>query len=56
MVGGKKGFNSVLALIFTFAVVVMMYIPMMYIGVSPFIAATLWQIFRRNQLALCLAQ
>ena len=41
MVGGKKGFNSVLALIFTFAVVVMMYIPMMYIGVSPFIAATL---------------
>ena len=38
---GKKGFNSVLALIFTFAVVVMMYIPMMYIGVSPFIAATL---------------
>ena len=41
LVGGKKGFNSVLALIFTFAVVVMMYIPMMYIGVSPFIAATL---------------
>uniref|UniRef100_UPI003FF14469 YibE/F family protein n=2 Tax=Clostridia TaxID=186801 RepID=UPI003FF14469 len=32
LVGGKKGFNSVLALIFTFAVVVMMYIPMMYIG------------------------
>ena len=41
LVGGKKGFNSVLALIFTLSVVVMMYIPMMYIGVSPFIAATL---------------
>lgn len=40
LVGGKKGFNSVLALIFTFVVVIMMYIPMMYIGVSPFIAAT----------------
>lgn len=68
LVGGKKGFNSVLALIFTFAVVVMMYIPMMYIGVSPFIAATLSVViitlitfilladFQKNQLALCLVQ
>jgi len=40
LVGGKKGFNSILALIFTFVTVVMMYIPLMYIGVSPFIAAT----------------
>lgn len=40
LVGGKKGFNSILALIFTFIAVLMMYIPLMYIGVSPFIAAT----------------
>ena len=41
LVGGKKGFNSILALIFTFVAVIMMYIPMMYIGISPFIAATI---------------
>lgn len=41
LVGGRKGFNSILALIFTFATVIMMYIPLMYIGVSPFIAATI---------------
>ena len=40
LVGGKKGFNSILALIFTFATVIFLYIPLMYIGVSPFIAAT----------------
>ena len=40
LVGGRKGFNSILALIFTFATVIMMYIPLMYVGVSPFIAAT----------------
>lgn len=39
LVGGKKGFNSVLALIFTFIVIMMMYIPMIYIGCSPFLAA-----------------
>ena len=40
LVGGKKGFNSILALIFTFATVIFLYIPLMYIGASPFIAAT----------------
>ena len=40
LVGGRKGFNSILALVFTFVVVLMMYIPLMYIGISPFIAAT----------------
>ncbi|WP_294785882.1 YibE/F family protein [uncultured Eubacterium sp.] len=40
LVGGKKGFNSILALLFTFVTVIMMYIPLMYIGISPFIAAT----------------
>lgn len=39
IVGGKKGINSILALIFTFIVVIMLYVPMMYIGVSPFLAA-----------------
>lgn len=36
LVGGKKGINSIAALIFTFIVVIMMYVPMMYIGISPF--------------------
>lgn len=35
LIGGKKGFNSIIALIFTFCVVIMLYIPMMYIGISP---------------------
>ena len=39
LVGGRKGINSIIALIFTVIVVICMYIPMIYIGVSPFIAA-----------------
>lgn len=39
IVGGKRGINSILALIFTFMVVILLYVPMMYIGVSPFLAA-----------------
>lgn len=41
LVGGKKGINSIIALVFTCIVVMMMYVPMMYIGCSPFLAATL---------------
>lgn len=41
IVGGRKGFNSIVSLVFTFAVIVMLYIPLMYIGCSPFIAATI---------------
>lgn len=37
--GGKKGINSIIALIFTFVVIMNMYIPLMYIGVNPFLAA-----------------
>lgn len=39
LVGGRKGFNSIIALIFTGLVVVMMYVPMMYMGCSPFLSA-----------------
>ncbi|MFR1766878.1 MAG: YibE/F family protein [Lachnospira sp.] len=39
LVGGKKGINSIIALAFTVVMVVCMYVPMMYIGISPFIAA-----------------
>lgn len=39
LVGGRKGINSIAALIFTFIVVIMLYVPLMYIGVSPFLAA-----------------
>lgn len=41
MVGGKKGFNSIIALVFTFLVIIMLYIPMIYVGCSPFLAAVL---------------
>lgn len=39
LVGGKKGINSIIALIFTFVVIMNRYIPLMYIGVNPFLAA-----------------
>lgn len=38
-VGGRKGIDSIIALIFTFIVILFMYIPMLYIGVSPFLSA-----------------
>lgn len=41
LVGGKKGINSIIALIFTFIVVILLYVPLMYIGVSPFLAAVI---------------
>lgn len=41
LVGGKKGINSVISLVFTFIVVIMMYIPMMYAGCSPFLSAVI---------------
>lgn len=41
LVGGRKGFNSVLALIFTLLVVMYLYIPLMYMGFSPFLAAVI---------------
>lgn len=41
IVGGKKGINSIIALAFTFVIVIMLYVPLMYIGVSPFLAAVL---------------
>ena len=44
-VGGKRGIKSMLALIFTFVCVIYLYIPLMYIGCSPFWAAVLVVIF-----------
>ena len=41
LVGGKKGINSIIALIFTCIIVIMLYVPLMYIGVSPFLAAVI---------------
>lgn len=41
LVGGRKGINSIIALVFTFAVVINLYIPLMYIGCSPFVASTI---------------
>lgn len=41
LVGGKKGVTSAAGLIFTFVCILFLYLPLMYIGVSPFGAATL---------------
>lgn len=41
LVGGKKGINSIIALVFTIVVIIMLYIPMIYTGVSPFFAAVI---------------
>lgn len=38
-VGRKKGVASTLALIFTFATIIRLYLPLLYIGISPFFAA-----------------
>ncbi len=39
LVGGKRGIHSIAALVFTFLVILMLYIPMLYIGCSPFWSA-----------------
>lgn len=41
LVGGKRGIHSMVALVFTFAIIIMLYIPMIYIGISPFVSAVL---------------
>ncbi len=41
VIGGKKGVMSAASLIFTFACIIFLYVPMMYLGYSPFLAATL---------------
>ena len=40
-IGGKKGMTSAVALVFTFVCIMFLYVPMMYVGVSPFFAASL---------------
>lgn len=35
IIGGKKGMKSVLSLIFTFSLVIFLFIPMLYLGYSP---------------------
>lgn len=37
--GGKQGLNSVLSLIFTFVCIILLFIPLIYKGMSPIIAA-----------------
>lgn len=41
LVGGKRGIHSIAALVFTFGLILALYIPLMYIGCSPFLAAVL---------------
>ncbi|WP_448902648.1 YibE/F family protein [Eubacterium sp.] len=40
IVGGRRGVASAVGLVFTFVCIIGVYIPMLYIGVSPFISAT----------------
>lgn len=41
MIGGKKGVMSSIGLVFTFVCIFFLYLPLMYTGMSPFLAATL---------------
>ena len=40
-IGGKNGVKSVVGLIFTFVSIIYMYMPMVYMGVSPFLTAVI---------------
>lgn len=40
-IGKSKGLTSILGLVFTFICILYLYLPMMYIGISPFISACL---------------
>lgn len=39
IIGGRQGFNSAVALVFTFVCIVFLFLPMIYRGVSPILAA-----------------
>lgn len=39
LIGGRNGFKSALALVFTFICIIFLYLPMIYKGFSPFLAA-----------------
>ena len=41
LIGGKRGIASSISLIFTFVCIMFLFIPMIYIGISPFFAASL---------------
>ncbi len=41
MIGGRKGVMSAASLVFTFVCIIFLYVPLMYLGYSPFFAATL---------------
>lgn len=41
LIGGRNGVKSVLGLVFTFAMIIFMFLPMIYLGMSPFWAAVI---------------
>lgn len=41
LIGKRKGFTSALGLIFTFVCIIYLYLPMLYLGYSPFFSAVL---------------
>lgn len=41
LIGKKKGLTAILGLVFTFICILYLYLPMMYIGISPFVSACL---------------
>lgn len=40
-IGGKKGLSAVISLIFTFLCILFLYLPMIYLGYSPFLCASI---------------
>ena len=41
LIGGKRGISASVGLVFTFVCILFLYVPLMYIGIDPFGAATL---------------
>lgn len=41
LIGGKRGLKSAIGLVFTFVCIIFLYLPMLYRGVSPFLAAVI---------------
>ncbi|MFR1755288.1 MAG: YibE/F family protein [Thomasclavelia spiroformis] len=41
VIGKRKGFTSALGLIFTFICIIFLYLPMLYLGFSPFLVQLL---------------
>jgi len=53
VIGGKKGFKTLLSLVFTFVGIIYLFIPLLYMGVSPVLASILLSV-ASAAVTLCL--